>query len=393
MFNIGIDIKVLLEGNLKEQKKLIEKIKASGKKITIVITKESFAQYKPMVEAILIEGIKEWLTSNKIPFDFIVSENQNIKIDYLISKKLDRNEARKVLEVDERIFNIINKYLYYIEENRENLSLEDLKKYYQRIKSIIGKSSLEKKLSRKTNLDCLLRKLLRVVIQSEIQISTDVDKDQQYLYVVNHTNVEDFPIVCNVINQFFYIIVGDEILKVPEGLIFKLRGAYFLDRFNKVDRLHSKISMIQALTSGISGVLFPEGTWNNSENLPMLPINKGFATISKITNTPVVPIVMEYFNQNCYVTIGSPINFDLKMSDEECAKVCEDQMITLRFDLWEKYSKALRSEVNKESFEELIKSNIKKYSQFDIEKEEEVILKRGVTMEEAFALIYKLYKK
>ena len=52
--------------------------------------------------------------------------------------------------------------------------------------------------------------------------------------------------------------------------------------------------------------MYPEGTWNLSPNLPMLPLFRGIADIAKETNATIIPFAQEiddksktYYCLNC----------------------------------------------------------------------------------------------
>ncbi len=53
--------------------------------------------------------------------------------------------------------------------------------------------------------------------------------------------------------------------------------------------------------------MFPERTWNTKESLPILPMDWGIIDISYITNSSIVPVVLEYIAEKCYIKYGDPI--------------------------------------------------------------------------------------
>lgn len=84
-------------------------------------------------------------------------------------------------------------------------------------------------------------------------------------------------------------------------------------------------------------MIFPEGVWNVTENLPVMPLFTGAAEMAICTRAEIVPIVFEKFGKNFYVNIGaniSPKNFVLEQK-QELTDMLRDRLATLKWELWE----------------------------------------------------------
>ena len=94
-----------------------------------------------------------------------------------------------------------------------------------------------------------------------------------------------------------------------EGYWLQFHGVIYVDRDDKEWRTRAKQEMITHLQNGGNIMMYPEGTWNLSPNLPMLPLFRGIADIAKETNATIIPFAQEIDDKNktYYVKIGKPI--------------------------------------------------------------------------------------
>lgn len=59
--------------------------------------------------------------------------------------------------------------------------------------------------------------------------------------------------------------------------------------------------MLKKLGSAKSLLIFPEGTWNLEPSKTMLPLFFGIIEIDQKTNTPIIPLCLEYVEDKCVV--------------------------------------------------------------------------------------------
>lgn len=88
---------------------------------------------------------------------------------------------------------------------------------------------------------------------------------------------------------------------------------------------------------GTNLMVFPEATWNKSENLLVLDLFPGIYDVAKLTGVEIVPVASIEEDGIVHVTFGEP--FDItRFSREEGIGVLRDKMATAKYNLMEKYS-------------------------------------------------------
>lgn len=225
------------------------------------------------------------------------------------------------------------------------------------------------------------------------------------IFVVNHSNVHDVPTVCEIINEHFYLLAGDEVKYDIGGFLFNLNGVVWVNRNDKESMNASKEKLIELLNKGVNVLIFPEGTWNRTDKI-MLPLHWGVIDIARITGCPIVPVVMEYSLNNypeCYSKIGEPIiignNYEINgeiqselMTDNEkkgnAINFVRDSMATLRWYIWEEiYNDNKR--ISKKEFDTYITRTVDEYSKMDCKLEDPFIFKPYDDEDEVFWSIEK----
>jgi len=118
-----------------------------------------------------------------------------------------------------------------------------------------------------------------------------VDRSKSHIYVGNHGSYLDAIAVCVAVPQYFSALGKVEITKVPIfGLIYK-RIVVLIDRSSKESREQSVQALKQDLASGLSILIFAEGTMNQTEK-PLADFYDGAFRIAIETQTPIIPFVM-----------------------------------------------------------------------------------------------------
>ena len=90
----------------------------------------------------------------------------------------------------------------------------------------------------------------------------------------------------------------------------QLNGVIYFNEKIKEDRASVSQRMVQHLNSGGNLMYFPEGTWNISPNLPVLPCYWGIVQIAQLSNSIIVPIAAEQYGKHFKINIGK--NFDMQ---------------------------------------------------------------------------------
>ena len=206
-----------------------------------------------------------------------------------------------------------------------------------------------------------LLKMMAIFTQQKITVITDDQRpnDRPIIFASTHIGWDDPAIVLLAIRDHAYLFWGDpkNSYKTIDGFFMDLNGAIICDTQDKEDRNIGKQNCMQWLNQGGNLLIFPEGAWNVTENLPVMPLFTGAAEMAICTGAEIVPIAFEKFGKNFYVNIGaniSPKNFVLEQK-QELTDMLRDRLATLKWELWEMQPRESRKEIPDGYIEEYLK--------------------------------------
>src|SRR5262244_4451116 len=115
---------------------------------------------------------------------------------------------------------------------------------------------------------------------------------QPYIFMVNHQSNIDIPVLLHGLPAFqLRWIAKKELLWVPFfGWAMWAAKHITVDRSDRMDALGSLKKAKERMKSGISLVIFPEGT--RSSNGHLLPFKRGGLLLAVRTQTPIVPVTI-----------------------------------------------------------------------------------------------------
>lgn len=117
------------------------------------------------------------------------------------------------------------------------------------------------------------------------------DPRSRYIFVLNHISYIDVAIAVDAIRQPFRALGKMEVKSIPLlGWIYRV-FVIMVDRRDPADRARSLVDMRRFLDRGISILIFPEGTFNETGG-PLKPFYDGAFRIAIETGTPLVPVVL-----------------------------------------------------------------------------------------------------
>lgn len=210
------------------------------------------------------------------------------------------------------------------------------------------------------------------------------------IFACNHSNMHDAPTCLSVIRRPCLIVASDEVRDTVGGLYFVLNGVVWVSRRDREQRQAAKEKCMEQLQKGYSLLIFPEGIWNVSRELPMLPISWGVIEMAQRTSAPIVPMALEYNNENCWAIFGSPLYvFPEQNKEEECEKL-RDEMATLRWKMWERFNCCSREEITEEDYLEYSARRADECKGMTIEEINALAIKRHATYKDAFSPIDRL---
>lgn len=150
----------------------------------------------------------------------------------------------------------------------------------------------------------------------------DLNLDEPYIFVCNHTCPEDIETVLNILDRNAYLILGSiESLKYnPEMYLSFLNGMIPFDIMNPKERKEVFQKMLRVLKSN-SILIFPEGSHNYSPNnlvnsLFDGPVNLALQTKRKIV---VITMIKDQENNVSYIDVSNPV--DIEKIDVDLSQV------------------------------------------------------------------------
>lgn len=118
-----------------------------------------------------------------------------------------------------------------------------------------------------------------------------VDQNQAYIFVCNHSNMLDIPFVGSCIMHPWKSLVKRELLRIPfVGWIIG-QISIPVNRSDKESRKKSLLNMIRELKSGVSVLIFPEGTRNRTKE-PLKRFYPGAFSVAISAQVPIMPIIL-----------------------------------------------------------------------------------------------------
>lgn len=155
--------------------------------------------------------------------------------------------------------------------------------------------------------------------------------DRPVIYVACHAFKDD---VLNTIltnNDDTYVVFGniDLFYHTFDGLCLWVYGTQLVNRYNKESKNAMKNKMDKIIEYGNNILIFPEATWNLSENQLILPLHWGFYDIAKKHNALIVPVLTYKVGNKCYSRQLSAVDINnvLKSDKEFAIKLMKKYLI------------------------------------------------------------------
>ena len=218
--------------------------------------------------------------------------------------------------------------------------------------------------------------------------------------------------------------MGDpnETYKNLDGFLLWLNGAILADTDHREDCHIGKETAIRLLQQGGSLLIYPEGAWNLSENLPVQKMYEGAAEMALRTGVKIIPMAMEQYGKRYVVNTGKPLDpaaysgyqesqLGASMKDGKRRMTCDlrDELASLRWEIWENEPTIQRDKLPRdasESFHRMIMEQSENgYTEEEIErtrfhdrneeahKEAEGCLDRLIPKRENAFLLREAYKR
>ncbi|MGN0431107.1 MAG: lysophospholipid acyltransferase family protein [Lachnospiraceae bacterium] len=187
---------------------------------------------------------------------------------------------------------------------------------------------------------CVL-KVLRFSKKQKLYVIADHcdHRKKPVIYACTHVSYDDIVMTFEAIKNPCWLFLGNPALqyRTLNGWMLEKNGVIYIDTYDKEDRIIAKENAINLIKEGGSLLIYPEGAWNLTDNLPVMKLYNGAVDMALRAGADLVPIAIEQYGDNFYVNIGENISFhDKTESVTELTKELRDLMATLKWEIWEK---------------------------------------------------------
>lgn len=159
------------------------------------------------------------------------------------------------------------------------------------------------------------------------------------IYACTHIGYDDVSIIYEVIKRPAYAFLGDpkSLYRSLEGLLLFLNGCISIELQCKSDRMVAKETAKELLRNGGNLLIFPEGAWNITENLPVMKLFPGAVSIAMATGSEIIPVAIEQYGKEFILNIGENIDFSKRetISEKHAVDELRDIMCTLKWGIYE----------------------------------------------------------
>lgn len=169
------------------------------------------------------------------------------------------------------------------------------------------------------------------------------------VYAATHIGWEDIEMILSSIGDHAYLFWGDphEMYRDVNGFLLDINGIVVCDTGDKSDRYIGKKTCIKWLKQGGNLLIFPEGAWNVTESLPVMPLYTGTAEMALRSGAEIVPLAIERYCKNYTINIGQNISVsDLQLEQkQQLTDELRDAIATLKWEIWEQLPQTKRNEI------------------------------------------------
>lgn len=291
----------------------------------------------------------------------------------------------------------------------EELSLSEYEEAYDTFKNVYQKfrQKEEKKLSklnlsRRQKLHPIILKIYTLKnridgITCEVLYDEHISTSSPKIFVPTHIGKYDIGAISEILKEHYYLLSGDfeHIQGTLEAVFLRYNGVFYFQEQDKADRKAVTEKMLEFLKLGGNIMWFPEGTWNLTPNLPVLPCYWGIVDIAKEAKAEIIPIGAEQYGKHFKIAIGKNIKCENYGNDitgkTQAITEIRDALATLKWDIWESEEQIKRASITKEYWNAYVSDRL---TEWDFKQQwiDEMIFKpKKITLpEEAFSFMDKL---
>ena len=190
----------------------------------------------------------------------------------------------------------------------------------------------------------MFRKILKLGTKNKIVVDhyPKLEDNVPYIFVSTHGFVDDSVANLATIDRNAYLLFGttDQLEVNPITYAAWANGFIYVDRENKEHRKSAIDKMLRVLNNGNSVLIFPEGGFNNTENLLVQKLFASPYILARKTGIKVVPIApfYEFGSDTIYMNAGEPMDLSVYEDKKEALRDLRDALATLVYENIEKHS-------------------------------------------------------
>ena len=229
---------------------------------------------------------------------------------------------------------------------KRKISVEELVKYYSKLRKIDYDNGSKLKginLRKRIHFICaFILKIDQLLSKEKIVIVKDLHNTfskRPRIYACTHSGGQDVERSLQIIKEPSYLMLGDPgiLYKMPAYQGLKLNGVIPLESTDKIDRKIAYSRAIELLNKGGNLLIFPEGAWNVTPNLPVMKIFNGTIRMAKETNAEIVPVGVEQYGNTFYFNIGKNYTIPVYSTEsiEELRDDLREKLCTLKWEIME----------------------------------------------------------
>lgn len=212
------------------------------------------------------------------------------------------------------------------------------------------------------------------------------------IFAITHVGKFDIEVVSEAIKDHYYLLSGDyeHIQGIVDEPFLSINGVIYFNETVREDRRAVSQRMISLLQDGGNLMYFPEGTWNLTPNLPVLPCYWGIVEIAQKGNAIIVPIAAEQYGKHFEFNVGKHFDMlDYGVSREEKSRAISDlrdTLAALKWEIWERHQEN-RENILPDEWDKYLNARFREWTYFSLDYVDTLIFRpKGITTyEEAFA--------
>lgn len=201
--------------------------------------------------------------------------------------------------------------------------------------------------------------------------------EKNAIYAINHSCAHDLPIACEAIGRHTYVLAAKQRLRLMDYACFVLNGVVWVDRDDRESKRKAVDQMARLLEKGENVCMFPEATWNLTPSKPVLPLYWGIIGLAGRAGVPIVPVVLEYREDSCYVKFGQALAVKGPENKQDKINALEDALATLKWDIWQKFPLVRRKGIREGEWDDEVRRRLAEYPLLDERQEQNYVRRRG----------------